>query len=435
MFGSYPYIRGKNHFEEYIHQDRAIRAAIGDCSADEFREILTDTYEKEKELAQDWLIDVSCCDMMISLILSVLCRRDKLKAFYEVRRNVENRIKPAQSAKYALLVSCLNNDDESAEFIIRNELDNADFNPDAYFAGPLYFLMLTGKYHLVSAALERYRDIWSAFYDSDETGGLNSGCREFALPAASAAFFGDRDFLTAMFDCGYFPDDHLVVQLYSKPEAMEFIIGNFYDKIGLDKPVGIYEFIKEKFGTEKILEMALQIRSLYGDEAFASFTEGLRPMKKTDRLSSSIIMLYSPPIMLSDSNAFIRASAEKELTIVMNDNEEQLPFYDAERMFPEHSITYDMTQCKDENIFWTFSDKELKDILKKNIILDKSNICGMVRAVLDSNSKQLTRLLINKGMINKDNYEEVLDYVLSNKYLNALAVLNNADFRGICRKE
>ena len=119
----------------------------------------------------------------------------------------------------------------------------------------------------------------------------------------------------------------------------------------------------------------------------------------------------------------------------MNDNEEKMPVYDAGSMIHENRITYDMTQCKDENIFWTFSDKELKDILKKNIILDKSNICGMVRAVLDSNSKQLTRLLINKGMINKDNYEEVLDYVLSNKYLNALAVLNNADFRGICRKE
>ena len=47
-----------------------------------------------------------------------------------------------------------------------------------------------------------------------------------------------------------------------------------------------------------------------------------------------------------------------------------------------------------------------------------------VRIVLDRDNSQLTRLLINNGLINKDNFNEILEYAISNKYLNVLGELH-----------
>ena len=64
----------------------------------------------------------------------------------------------------------------------------------------------------------------------------------------------------------------------------------------------------------------------------------------------------------------------------------------------------------------------------RKVIFFQPDIRSVRQAIRDRNSRQLTKLLIGQGMINKDNYEEVLDYVISNKYLNSLAVLKNAEF-------
>ena len=431
MFSSFPYMRGKKHFGDYIHQDRVIRAAVNDCSADEFKRLMAEMYEKEREFTQDWQMDIGVSDMLISLILSVLCRQEKLKAFYEVRKEFESRIRFAEHAKYALLVSCLLNDDESAEYIIRNELDNSYFSPETYFAGPLYFLLITGKSNLVPAALERYRETCASFCRNKETSEPCLRGDEFAYPAASAAYFGDDDFLNAMFDSGYQIDDNLVIRLYDMPEVMEHLIRIYYEKTGRDKPVSITEFIKENFSTEKILQMGFQIKTIFGDEAFIRFTENMRPMKKTDRFSNSIIRLYYMPTAFNDTNgaysSFLHDCAEKEITIV-NDNNDDDPFLYAELLFPDHIITYDMTECFDDELFQILSNKDLKRVLQKNVIYNQQSIYTIVWAVLDRNNKQLTRLLLKKKMINKDNYEEILEYVVSERLLNSLAVLKNEHF-------
>lgn len=48
----------------------------------------------------------------------------------------------------------------------------------------------------------------------------------------------------------------------------------------------------------------------------------------------------------------------------------------------------------------------------------------MVQIVLDRDSSQLTKLLIKRGLINKENLYEVMDYAISNKYLNVLAQMH-----------
>ena len=420
---------GKTHFCEFICQDRAIRAAIGSCSADEFRTALTDMYNEEKALKQYWETCISGCELEVSLILAMLCRHDKLKAFYEVQRSFNIPSDTPVPAKYSLLVSCLNNDDEAAEYVIGNELDRSDLDEEQYLLNPLYFLMITGKYRLLAAALDRCREIFGKrlHCDTDESDMFIN--REFpenslSFLAASAAYFGDVDFLTVLFDKGYRIDEEIIVQLYPEPAAMEFIMGNFYDKIGMDKPVGIYEFIREKFSTKKKLRMALQIRQLYDNKAFERFLEEVSPMKKIDVLDDYTIMMYSS--FTYKGSFLLNDLAEKELTVTLDDHN-FLDHYQIERIFTGHSVTFDLSYCN-THIFKTLSIKQLKDILMRNIIFSQSDICDIMQSILDRNSKQLTKLLIGKGMINKDNYEEVLDYVISNKRLNALDVLNNAEF-------
>lgn len=428
----------KTQFSEYIWQDKVIRAAVGDCSADEFRKAMTEMYEKETEMAQLWSINVGCCELMVSLILSVLSRKDKLKAFYEVKRNATNSVGNAEYAKYSLLISCLNNDDEAAEYIIENALCYSDIDSSLYFTHPLYILMLTGKYSLIPAVLKKSNELcFSEFlYDVDESKRDDMTFRFFGTAPvysiASAAYFGDREFLKAMFDNGYSIDGDIVENLYFEPAAMEFIIRNFYDKMGLDKPMGICDFVKEKFGAEDILKMAIKISSMYGDEAFADFREELRPMKKTNVISSDIISLYCPPYLWQDSDRetdLMRESAEKELTVSLSRGENRVPFYDAERIFSDNSITYDMTNITDERFFRLLSNKDLKATLMRNVIFDKSSVDSVVKEILNRNNKQLTRLLLGKEMINKDNYEEILDYAASQKLLNVLAVLHKSGIK------
>lgn len=434
----------KTQFSEYIWQDKAIRAAIGGCSAEEFRKVLTEMYEKETEMSQCWSINVGCCEMMVSLILSVLRRQDKLKAFYEVKRNAVNSVGHAEYAKYSLLISCLNNDDKAAEYIIENALCFSDIDRLIYFTHPLYILMLTGKYYLIPAVLKKVNELCfrEFLWDVEESEKEDNGFRFFGASSvysiASAAYFGDREFLKAVFDNGYSIDGEMVQNLYFEPKALEFIISNFYDKMGLDKPLGIYEAIKEKFGTEEILGMAIKIRSMYGNEEFDNFSEGIRPMKKTNELSSSIIFLYSPPLLWPETGMeayFMRDSAEKELTVSLSRGENRVPFYDAERIFPDHSITYDMTNINDERFLVMLSNKDLKDTLVRRVIFNKSFAECVVREILNRNSRQLTRLLIEKEMINKDNYEEILDYAVSQKLLDVLAVLHSSSALAAAGKE
>lgn len=424
-------------FGKYICQDRAIRAAVGECSAEDFRKILRDVYKKKEEPSADWMglefpADNCRCDTLIGLILSSLRLNDKLKVYYEVRREAEFHANHIEPAEYTLLVSCLNNDDEAAEYIIRNELDYSEPDQGLYLFEPLYFLMITGKYHLIPAVLERFHDTCSPFdnYSSPEMSAIESS--RFAYAAASAAFFGDREFLSVLFDFGYRMNDTLIIQLFPYPETMEFIINNFYDKMGLDKPVNIYELIKKKFHTEEILDLALQISMSFGTEAFERFTAGLSPMKKTAVLHSSTLRRYYPSFGFQDINEkvlFLKESAEKELTIVMDVCDDSVLFYDAEKVFEGHSITYDLTSSVEKDIFWMLSNKELKDLLtKRNMIFSRSEIGETVLAILGRNSRQLTEVLIGKGIINKDNYAEALDYLVDEKCLNALAALNNANF-------
>ena len=139
-------------------------------------------------------------------------------------------------------------------------------------------------------------------------------------------------------------------------------------------------------------------------------------------------MMYSSYVWQDTDKGklFLNDLAEKELTVTLDDHN-FLDFYEIEGVFTDHSITFDLSYCN-IGIFKTLSVKQLKDILMRNVIFCQSDIDSIRQAVLDRNSKQLTKLLIGQGMINKDNYEEVLDYVISNKYLNSLAVLKNAEF-------
>ena len=137
------------------------------------------------------------------------------------------------------------------------------------------------------------------------------------------------------------------------------------------------------------------------------------------------------PTAFNDTNgaysSFLHDCAEKEITIV-NDNNDDDPFLYAELLFPDHIITYDMTECFDDELFQILSNKDLKRVLQKNVIYNQQSIYAIVWAVLDRNNKQLTRLLLKKKMINKDNYEEILEYVVSERLLNSLAVLKNEHF-------
>lgn len=435
MIGSFIGSSDKTHFGDFIRQDKVIRAAISGCSAYEFRNALTDMYnEEEKDHGYYLGVNTVCCNWLVSLILSVLRRQDKSTAFYEAQKKLKLGTDTIPSANYSFFVSCLENDDEFAEYIIRNELDSSDFRTMWYFVNPLYFLMLTGKYRLLKIALDRCREVCSKESITDETDEPND-CTDsifygegMSFVVASAAYFRDMEFLTLLFDSGYRMDKDIIVQLYSEPAAMEFIIENFCDRLGLDKPAAVCEYVGEKFSTHQKLEMGLQILHCYGQEALERFLEELSPMEKVSILDDNIIISY---IAVEWSSAdkgklFLNSLAENELTVILYEYD-ITDLYDVEQIFTEQSLTFELTY-DDDDFLETLSDNQLRDILKRNFIFKQSGDGSILQTVISRNSRQLTKLLIKKGMINKDNYEEILDIVISNRYLNALAVLKNAGF-------
>lgn len=417
----------KTNFNEYVWQDKAIRAAAGDCTADEFRNILEQMYENEPEMIDTLQKDVSCCEFMVELILSVQRKTDKLKVFYEVKRSAWLDMVYNESGIFSLLISCLKNDDEAAEYIIKNAMCRSDLEHEYYFVHPLYFLMITEKYHLVPAVLKKSVQLYSQkfeLYEDKIEKDIDMkffGCNgEFI--AVSAAYFEDKQFLTALFDSGLSINDYMAIQLILEPCAFEFIANNFFDKLGLDKPVSIYEFIKERFSTEKILSLAMRLP----DDAFDSFTEELIPLKKTDKLCDFIVAQYYRVSLDSKTNNeldFIRGSVDKKLTIVVR-GEGQVIYTWAESIFADSSITYDLTSLNRDVYFSQFSNRELNDILKRNVIFASAYVIFFVKLCLGRNQKKLTRLLIKKGLINKDNYEEALEFVIAKRCLNSLAVLS-----------
>ncbi len=424
MFGFGTFQETPLYFSDYLIHDRAIRAAIGDCSAEEFREILTELYNFDDHFNAN-LTDSYCySNTIIRLILSSRGLLEKLKVFYEV---INDRIHLSidKPIEYALLIGCLNNDDETAEYIIREQLHYLDFYRDIYFIEPFYFLMITGKYELIPAALERLRSCLNARGSSD----INLG--KFINTAASAAYFGDKEFLKAWFEGGYQIDKELILRLYPYPEAIEFIVREFYDKLGFDKPVGIYEFIKECFNADEILDLAYDINSCYGEEIFEQFAAGLRPIKKTHILHSDTLWRYTmsaPQANMTSVELFLMEFLDEKLTVVMQDNSAYPFFLEAKRLLKGHSIIYDMTNCTDAYFFWNISISELIDLLKtSDFIFPESAYVDMMFPILKKNSKTITKMLIKKGIINKDNYEELLDCLVSEKLINVLAVINNSE--------
>lgn len=427
MIGSFIGSSDKNYFGDFIRQDRIVRAAIGGCSADEFGKFLTDMYSEEEKLSGYYFDEnIICCNWVVSLILSVTGQQDKLTAFYEAQKKVKIGTDTIPSANYSFFVSLLENDDEFAEYIIRNELESSDFREMWYFVNPLYLLMLTGKYHLLKIALDRCIEVCNKEKCTAETDEPFYG-ESMSFVVASAAYFGDREFLTLLFDSGYRMDEDIVVQLYSEPDAMEFIIENYLHRTGADKSLSVCGFVRENYTTQQKLEMGLLILHCYGQEKFERFLEELSPMEKVHILDNNTVMPY---ITVEWSSAdkgklFLNSLAEKELTVIMHEYD-IMDIYDIEKVFSDHSLTYELEY--DDDFFEFLSNRALKNILTKNFIFKPSLNGGILQTILSRNNRQLTKVLIKNGMINRDNYEEILDYVISNRYLNALAVLKNSKF-------
>lgn len=426
MIGSFIGNSDKNYFGDFIRQEKVIRAAISGCSADEFRNALTDMYNEEMVNGYYFDENIICCNWVVSLILSVTGQQDKLTAFYEAQKKVKIGTDTIPSANYSFFVSLLENDDEFAEYIIRNELESSDFREMWYFVNPLYLLMLTGKYHLLKIALDRCIEVCNKEKCTAETDEPFYG-ESMSFVVASAAYFGDREFLTLLFDSGYRMDEDIVVQLYSEPDAMEFLIENYRHRTGADKPLSVCGFVRGNYTTQQKLEMGLQILPCYGQEKFERFLEELSPMEKVHILDNNAVMPY---ITVEWSSAdkgklFLNSLAEKELTVIMHEYD-IMDIYDIEKVFSDHSLTYELEY--DDDFFEFLSNRALKNILTKNFIFKPSLNGGILQTILSRNNRQLTKVLIKNGMINRDNYEEILDYVISNRYLNALAVLKNSKF-------
>lgn len=416
-----------NCFGDLILQDKIIRAAISDRCADEFRNLLTEMVNEGKTNGYYFGSNIACCNWLVSLILSLLCKHDKLAVYYEVQSNLSGNSEKFPYARYALLVSCLNNDDETAEYIIRNELDASDFKADWFFVNPLYFLMITGKYRLLEIALDICREKRKAelelFSENNFEHCINSefDSDSMSFVAASAAYFGDRRFLTLLFDKGYRIDESMAAQLYNEPQAMKFML-----EIFCNKPMDIRQFIRENFSTHNKLQLGWALFPLYGQEVLEQFLEEIGPMEKVHTIDSDIIMQYCAFDWTSADklDRLLNGLLEKELTLRVGAYDIWEYAFLEEYIEPySDTITLDLTYC-DSDCFMDLNDDVLKRILMNKIIFSPKGGMIFVRIVLDRDNSQLTRLLINNGLVNKDNFYEILDYAISNKYLNVLGELH-----------
>lgn len=404
-------------YTEIIYIDELMRAALEQDNTEEFRELTESLKRSERGIASNSMIK------RFLTVMSLTNSAEKLSAFidyintpFSSAYGETERNDYARPINDAMMISIVREDHETARQLL-NDPGNSFVS-----AVPMYYIMLTKRYSLIPDCLEFIkRNLESPFYDSFHRRPFED---ELAYVIASAAVHRDSEFLTRLFENGYKPSVLAIAFLTNRPDSFEFLADTYFAYLG--KAGEPSEFVRTIFTPEYQLNFVICTALLNGrDNIKELLSQYSLPEKATAILSSDIrfleTQLYDESGSLKES---VKALLNHELTIVIDDNYTYFALNNG--ITKGHDITFDMRHYNNnfDDVLFRMGDL-LPDLLSHKLIFEPSKECPrFIQAVLkfDSNGSD-TRLMIENGVINKDNISSAKKFAEDNDLTAVLPTL------------
>lgn len=404
-------------YSEIIYLDELMRAALEQDNTEEFRELTESLKRSERGIASNSMIK------RFLTVMSLTNSAEKLSAFIDYINTPfssafgeTERNDYARPINDAMMISIVREDHETARHLL-NDPGNSFVS-----AVPMYYIMLTKRYSLIPDCLEFIkRNLESPFYDSFHRRPFED---ELAYVIASAAVHRDSEFLTRLFENGYKPSVLAIAFLTNRPDSFEFLANTYFAYLG--KAGEPSEFVRTIFTPEYQLNFVICTALLNGrDNIKELLSQYSLPEKATAILSSDIrfleAQLYDESGSLKES---VKALLNHELTIVIDDNYTYFALNNG--ITKGHDVTFDMRHYNNnfDDVLFRMGDL-LPDLLSHKLIFEPSKECPrFIQAVLkfDSNGSD-TRLMIENGVINKDNISSAKKFAEDNDLTAVLPTL------------
>ncbi|MGN1416073.1 MAG: hypothetical protein ACI4XF_04480 [Oscillospiraceae bacterium] len=425
---------GNRSYTDHYLFDRIIRAAASGIDADTLKELLgeLDVFSEKIHNDQLYLLtELDQCKLMLQQIIILHSDSDCLNTFFECRKkknsddyfSVPNYNRIFDFTHSMLLTACFCGSDEVLSSMIAEIIEKGMFGLNCSLFNALYFLMISGRYPQVKLLIEKYTEKWRTRVPDtyQEKAVFSSEC--FTLAAASAAIFGNDDFLSEMFSAGYIPDlPELFSCLAPFPDAIEHLIGKFYRQMGYDgtEPPSFEEFVSQVMN-DKVFRLCYEIYKKNDEATALRYAQRLPPIS---RLIVSEAAGISGFVFDHAYEKIIEICITDEVTLVFDDPCCTWYLNRIKTLFGDRTVTIDLSAaCPDFNYF---NIKELKYLLSCRLILPKSEDTykEMLRSLLLLDSRPLTKLLIDKNIINSENYLECAGSCAEAKDLRALDVIS-----------
>lgn len=405
-------------YTEIIYIDELMRAALGQDNTEEFCGLT-----ESLKTSRTGITSIKIKKRFLTVI-SLTNSAEKLSAFLEYTKEPyfgpdvydDSRTDYSRPMIDSLVISIVRNDLETARQLL------GDRSNTCMSAVPMYYIMLTKNYSLIPDCLEFInRSLGSPFYDSFHKRPFED---ELAYVIASAAVHREEEFLTRLFENGYKPSVLAAAFLTNRPDSFDFLANTYFAYLGKEgKPS---EFVRTVFTPEYQLNFVLCTALLSGrDNIKELLSQYSLPEKATAILSSDIRFfenhLYDEIVGIKES---VKEILEHELIIVIDDN---YSFFALHNKLTEGcDITFDVRCCDDifGDFLFRFGTDELTELLSHKLIVEQSEECPQFfKQVLKSDDSSITRLLIKKGVINKDNISSTKKYAEDNKLTAVLTEL------------
>lgn len=414
-------------YNDYELIDKTLRAAVNGNCQNELKE-LTDRIKKlssKNPVKTKMLAEYKICIILLQQIFTVKSDYEGLKLLYDLQRKCECDIHGFSSVwvpenyikQTTFLTACLTGLDDILKPMIDNDIVHICFDVSNNFFNVLYFIMICDRKSLINYYISRFtvnmeQNNIPKHYLTDKYG--------YVTAAASAAIFRDSESLKEMFDTGIVPSiDQLFSYLTGYPDTIEYLVKNFYTELGYTgtTPPTLTEFASQVIN-DKIYKLLLITMKKLGEADMVSLSEKLPPIT---------VINYSDISSGYESDKVIETAGADNINIKFNDTK---CCYDmrfiSKKLFGDRRITIDFSENLPNISF--FSVSEAKKLLSFDIKppQQEEKVTQLMLPLLSLNSKAVTKLMIDKGIINPKNYLEAAKVASETRCFNSLSTISNS---------
>ena len=300
---------------------------------------------------------------------------------------------------------------------------------------PLYYTMLTKQYDLVDVYMDLLRKKLS-----------NCWCEEAAeedmhadvdLTFISALLYDEREFVKVMLDGGYRPGSYVFAELAAYPEAFDGYRKKYFSYYFPERkrPPKQQEFLSRLLTGNERYRFAYLVYDKFGTENADRFFESIDFPKITAVSSSMLLINRMRGFNLSgeqplDEKCLMKLMDDRlyiigDMTNVVEMTEENACVFEGKE------IIYDIRGHEDQlglGFPSNITNKMLKQFLKQKLLFDTDDKCSsFLQSVLERNDSTLTVLAVKQGLITRENFSDVIEFLSENRLLIALNEIHKSD--------